>query len=202
MALESERHSPNNASSPDPAGSCQCCQYGDNASPSPSPPSQNQPQADERVSLPFSVANILKPDFGRRAVISTRHQESLFSIRRTVTPICDYQRLYQPVPIPKPTKKLPAASPPVPSSSPPLSPASSTVSASSSTPDDKIISSDSSKGPQLWPAWVYCTRYSDRPSSGEFHYVFIYFLTFSFLFFSFLPNIQSESWYLTLHNYK
>ena len=21
----------------------------------------------------------------------------------------------------------------------------------------------------LWPAWVYCTRYSDRPSSGEFH---------------------------------
>lgn len=22
--------------------------------------------------------------------------------------------------------------------------------------------------PLLWPAWVYCTRYSDRPSSGEF----------------------------------
>lgn len=21
--------------------------------------------------------------------------------------------------------------------------------------------------PQLWPAWVYCTRYSDRPSSGR-----------------------------------
>lgn len=21
-------------------------------------------------------------------------------------------------------------------------------------------------GPMLWPAWVYCTRYSDRPSSG------------------------------------
>lgn len=21
--------------------------------------------------------------------------------------------------------------------------------------------------PMLWPAWVYCTRYSDRPSSGE-----------------------------------
>jgi len=20
----------------------------------------------------------------------------------------------------------------------------------------------------LWPAWVYCTRYSDRPSSGKF----------------------------------
>lgn len=23
-------------------------------------------------------------------------------------------------------------------------------------------------GDQLWPAWVYCTRYSDRPSSGKF----------------------------------
>lgn len=22
-------------------------------------------------------------------------------------------------------------------------------------------------GPMVWPAWVYCTRYSDRPSSGE-----------------------------------
>ena len=23
------------------------------------------------------------------------------------------------------------------------------------------------KPPMLWPAWVYCTRYSDRPSSGK-----------------------------------
>ncbi|XP_062551523.1 homeobox protein invected-like [Armigeres subalbatus] len=28
-------------------------------------------------------------------------------------------------------------------------------------------SSSSSGGPMVWPAWVYCTRYSDRPSSGE-----------------------------------
>ena len=25
-------------------------------------------------------------------------------------------------------------------------------------------------GSQLWPAWVYCTRYSDRPSAGNFHH--------------------------------
>ncbi|XP_051989649.1 homeobox protein engrailed-2b [Xyrauchen texanus] len=40
---------------------------------------------------------------------------------------------------------------------------------------DQSLSSDSdcsqsnalpSKKPMLWPAWVYCTRYSDRPSSG------------------------------------
>uniref|UniRef100_A0A3P8UDE6 Homeobox protein engrailed-like n=1 Tax=Amphiprion percula TaxID=161767 RepID=A0A3P8UDE6_AMPPE len=27
-------------------------------------------------------------------------------------------------------------------------------------------SSSASSNPLLWPAWVYCTRYSDRPSSG------------------------------------
>lgn len=27
--------------------------------------------------------------------------------------------------------------------------------------------------PMLWPAWVYCTRYSDRPSSGTFLYVYL-----------------------------
>lgn len=42
---------------------------------------------------------------------------------------------------------------------------------------DLSVSSDSDSSqagatlgaqPMLWPAWVYCTRYSDRPSSGEF----------------------------------
>ena len=30
------------------------------------------------------------------------------------------------------------------------------------------------RGPngQLWPAWVFCTRYSDRPSSGRFTKIF------------------------------
>ncbi|XP_055642675.1 homeobox protein invected-like [Toxorhynchites rutilus septentrionalis] len=28
-------------------------------------------------------------------------------------------------------------------------------------------SSGGSGGPMVWPAWVYCTRYSDRPSSGR-----------------------------------
>ena len=31
------------------------------------------------------------------------------------------------------------------------------------------------RGPngQLWPAWVFCTRYSDRPSSGKFHIFYL-----------------------------
>lgn len=31
-----------------------------------------------------------------------------------------------------------------------------------------------------WPAWIYCTRYSDRPSSGE-HFSSFFFFPFSFL---------------------
>lgn len=185
----------------------------------PSPRPANNETVPQPTTLPFSVANILRPDFGRRAVITSKQQEPLFrpgGIRRTVTPICDYQRLYrphehlpgiQPLPAPKPTKKQTSAWPsvvrnptlptedvsfkvsaretsnhqqarskgvstPVPTSgaaSPPLSPASSTVSASSSNPDDKVGNADCAKGSQLWPAWVYCTRYSDRPSSGECH---------------------------------
>lgn len=39
-------------------------------------------------------------------------------------------------------------------------------------------------GSQLWPAWIYCTRYSDRPSSGKknFKYIFRCNATCRFLF--------------------
>lgn len=49
--------------------------------------------------------------------------------------------------------------------------ASSVVSSTSSGAPSTCGSVDTSsqKGnPNHWPAWVYCTRYSDRPSSGEF----------------------------------
>lgn len=57
-----------------------------------------------------------------------------------------------------------------------LSPAN--TNATSSSDQDKVSSSStssttttsssasSSSSPMVWPAWVYCTRYSDRPSSG------------------------------------
>lgn len=54
-----------------------------------------------------------------------------------------------------------------------------TTAGSSSSDQDKVISStastttttssaSSSSSPMVWPAWVYCTRYSDRPSSGTY----------------------------------
>lgn len=47
---------------------------------------------------------------------------------------------------------------------------SSTKTTTSGTSVDAAISSVADKdgsGSQQWPAWVYCTRYSDRPSSGK-----------------------------------
>lgn len=35
--------------------------------------------------------------------------------------------------------------------------------------EEKSGKSEGSGQPMLWPAWVYCTRYSDRPSSGNCH---------------------------------
>ena len=44
----------------------------------------------------------------------------------------------------------------------------STSSSSSSTSPSTKSSGDPNTTPKLpWPAWVYCTRYSDRPSAGE-----------------------------------
>lgn len=37
----------------------------------------------------------------------------------------------------------------------------------SSDSDSSQASSNAGNQPMLWPAWVYCTRYSDRPSSGK-----------------------------------
>lgn len=37
----------------------------------------------------------------------------------------------------------------------------------SSDSDSSQASATLGAQPMLWPAWVYCTRYSDRPSSGE-----------------------------------
>lgn len=34
-------------------------------------------------------------------------------------------------------------------------------------PNPEEIKNEDGKVPTLWPAWVYCTRYSDRPSSGK-----------------------------------
>lgn len=48
------------------------------------------------------------------------------------------------------------------------------------------------RGPngQLWPAWVFCTRYSDRPSSGKLTTIFLHFSVVNFCLYFQGPRIR------------
>ena len=91
--------------------------------------------------LPFSIDTILRPEFGRRLF----HNIS--------------SHLSPPPPL---VKEEPRSHSPVDLSSKPPPP-----SKGGDCPPGMV------RGPngQLWPAWVFCTRYSDRPSSGRWCYV-------------------------------
>ncbi|KAJ8926124.1 hypothetical protein NQ315_009981 [Exocentrus adspersus] len=115
--------------------------------------------------LKYSITNILKPEFGKTAVLRTKSSavsrvgckpyEEKESKSFTVAPLGSLcQAVSQmgnaltrtPQPIPR-------------SKSPPVK----------ALPCQEEVKNDGEGGggvPQLWPAWVYCTRYSDRPSSG------------------------------------
>lgn len=113
--------------------------------------------------LKFSIDNILKADFGRRIT-------EPINIRKT-----------------KPKKNAPTnidinnkvnAS----EETKPTSGSNGGGPVDLSKNDDKnggktsasATTENSSNQPMLWPAWVYCTRYSDRPSSGKFQTNIIY----------------------------
>ncbi|XP_042228722.1 homeobox protein engrailed-1a-like isoform X2 [Homarus americanus] len=127
--------------------------------PSP-PPSGHSPRA-----LPFSIENILRPDFGvtrlpqERPTIRTpelllrtppKTPEAPVDLSQKTLPRIHNQQYYQ-------------------ISSSPSSSSSSSVGGGNKYPDNpealanpKVPQDDTNN----WPAWVYCTRYSDRPSSG------------------------------------
>ncbi|KAJ8962717.1 hypothetical protein NQ318_001115 [Aromia moschata] len=130
---------------------------------SPSPAESVSSQANEPTIQPlkYSITNILKPDFGKSAVLKTKAPRIAFkpyeegketkpfgvaplgSLCQTVSQIgSGVARTPEPVPRPKsPAKTVPG-------------------------PESAKKDGDGAV-PQLWPAWVYCTRYSDRPSSGR-----------------------------------
>lgn len=137
----------------------------------------------------FSIDNILKADFGRRITepLSKRsHNKS--SGKRSANN--KHNNVQSPVPSISPHGSIGDRSEAMDltgslderdmtkSTSPPVS-----TSSSSGNNNNNQVSSTSStsgtngeKGPIVWPAWVYCTRYSDRPSSGKYSNIF--FLNF------------------------
>lgn len=136
-------------------------------------------EEDEEVEQPtiqllkYSIRNILQPDFGKNALQKTKKSTTKIS--------------FKPYEISE-EKKLDEAAPPLGSLCQTVSQIGKNL-----EPEPELQigeerpvvkhAEDGSKGeekkvPTLWPAWVYCTRYSDRPSSGMFGFVLVFFLRF------------------------
>lgn len=109
--------------------------------------------------LKYSIRNILQPDFGKSAVQKTKTQPKIgfkpYESDAKPFPAAPLGSLCQavsqigkgPVRVPEtPRAKSPVAKP---------------------LPAAEEAKGEDGKVPTLWPAWVYCTRYSDRPSSGK-----------------------------------
>lgn len=134
----------------------------------------NSPEAPHQQSiqqLKYSIINILQPDFGKSAISRTRVSSKitfkpyenergpelkvdppLGGLCRTVSQIGKVQEEAE--------AEVRSKSPQAPLGRPAT---------------EEAGGKKSGELPTLWPAWVYCTRYSDRPSSGKLCYL----LTFS-----------------------
>lgn len=190
---------------------------------------EDREEGQPRIEAPlrFSVLNILRPDFGREAILSTKSPT-------TTTTTHAHKRQTRPPrrsPLPLPRDLTVSSSPrelqtrlsPTPAvfgshhsvcrdrdllsthgssltpglsrsgsleslasnrssltgssaaGTPSISSAASSVGAESVTSESTAASTggnstqSGSAAQSLWPAWVYCTRYSDRPSSGQLH---------------------------------
>lgn len=139
-----------------------------------SPPTQHYQQLlnnnINEPNLKFSIDNILKPSFGRRITDpllkrnkttrkSTQRSSALAAATADKHPI-DLTGAQQTAASTLTVTTTAAAAAATAANSP------TTTDAGAATSGDADKSS-SSKGPMVWPAWVYCTRYSDRPSSGK-----------------------------------
>ncbi|KAF5304834.1 hypothetical protein FQR65_LT07851 [Abscondita terminalis] len=111
--------------------------------------------------LKYSIRNILQPDFGKNALQKTK-PSSVPKInfrpyeKANASKIAPLGSLCQTVSQIGKIRQQ-ETTPPVQTKN------SATVCSTSHEDSNK---NEDNKLPTLWPAWVYCTRYSDRPSSG------------------------------------
>lgn len=150
-----------------------------------SPPSSNASSSVRHMhhnnfnetSLKFSIDNILKPSFGRRITdpllkrnkptrkSGNSHRTS--NTERTGRISTSIDSSSNASSLTTNDKKTSSADQ---TGSKALSNVNSNTTESTTDTNAKAsttASDSNSKGPLSWPAWVYCTRYSDRPSSGK-----------------------------------
>lgn len=99
--------------------------------------------------LKFSIDNILKADFGSKLTESLIKNSKNSGMKKN-----SCSNKIKPMDLTSLTQEI-----------------NQEVASPISSPDQKTTSendssSSKSSDPMVWPAWVYCTRYSDRPSSG------------------------------------
>ncbi|XP_066262642.1 homeobox protein engrailed-1a-like isoform X1 [Euwallacea similis] len=149
----------------------------DSVASSVSPPPSNEPVIH---TLKYSIRNILQPDFGKNAVTKTKTSPRI-SFRPYEVVSSDQpqnsKKLFGVAPLGSLCQTVSQIGS---TSSSLLSPSGSTSSGGSlmsrggrSSPvkspgllTNDEVKKDEGNVPKMWPAWVYCTRYSDRPSSG------------------------------------
>lgn len=125
----------------------------------------------------FLISDILKPDFGRKKdskpqyPLDLRYQNST-SLSQNHSAGYRQLQVHQPV---QDSRNSHASSRVVPGKN---EHPKQTHQSPEKAPDSPEEDGQASKKPALWPAWVYCTRYSDRPSSGKqfiFQLIYLFF---------------------------
>ena len=114
----------------------------------------NNNNIQHQAGLKFSIDNILKADFGRRITdpISLKKSRPKKVVPRPIDLTKDFLESSSEGSERGSEASTTNTSPGVPTNNAPTS--------VPGTPGNE-------PGKMVWPAWVYCTRYSDRPSSGE-----------------------------------
>ncbi|KAM4689626.1 homeobox protein engrailed-2 [Discoglossus pictus] len=118
----------------------------------------------------FFIDNILRPEFGRRKEGTVLQRDELLYSARDSVPLSGVepgQNRASATDGEGGSKAITVTGDKKGDGDGALKPrALSTDHSMSSDSDSSQASSNVNQQPMLWPAWVYCTRYSDRPSSG------------------------------------
>ena len=116
-------------------------------------------------SLAFSIDNILRPDFSRSiSVVNSGIKSEPVEVDINTTPVKSEPLLQE-----EETLKTQSSSPKTNNPAAEIDiPVDLSKTSNEAPKTDASCPPGMVRGPngQLWPAWVFCTRYSDRPSSG------------------------------------